>query len=435
MRVAVIGAGIVGVTSAYELAGDGHDVTVFERRGSVAAEASFANAGVVSAGRVASWDGTAQRRPEPAGGALNWLLHRWQAGRMRVDPAARLRTQRLAAFSRERLHEISRHLKLDYEHSNGLLVLLRTAHDLARVQADLASLAETHTRFDLLDAAQSRLLEPDLNPQTPLHAAVHLPDSEVGNCRQFANLLRTEAQRIGVRFHFHTQVQRIEAGTVPRLLHAYVPPEDSALPSNPGARPASNDAHDTQPMARLPVTQDFDAVVVCAAVGSATLLRPLGLKLPLRAVYGYAVTAPLRRHDGHPDHGPRSALVDEQRQVTISRLGSRLRVTGAAVIGGAPEHHDPRALDALYQVLHDWFPGSAHLSQAQTWKGARPTLPDGPPVLGRSGIDGVWLNLGHGSNGWALACGCARLLADGIAGRTPSMPTEGLGVERFRGGS
>ena len=119
------------------------------------------------------------------------------------------------------------------------------------------------------------------------------------------------------------------------------------------------------------------------------------------------------------DHGPRSALMDERYKVAISRLGTRVRVAGSAEIGGSATTHHEGSLDTLYKVLHDWFPGSARLSQAQRWKGARPMLPDGPPVLGRSGIDGVWLNLGHGSSGWALSCGSARLLADALAGRPP----------------
>jgi D-amino-acid dehydrogenase len=125
--------------------------------------------------------------------------------------------------------------------------------------------------------------------------------------------------------------------------------------------------------------------------------------------------------------------MDERYKVAISRLGARVRVAGSAEIGGSATRHHPGALDTLYKVLHDWFPGSAHMSQAQRWKGARPMLPDGPPVLGRSGIAGVWLNLGHGSSGWALSCGSARLLADAINGRPPAIDTDGLGVERLGG--
>jgi D-amino-acid dehydrogenase len=447
MKVAVIGAGIIGVTTAYELSADGHAVTVFERRGSVAAETSFANAGVVAPGYVTPWAapgmpmkvlGHLMSRHAPVRvrglpvSALPWLWRWWRACRLRTYQANRLRMQRLAYFSRDRLHALTAGLKLDYERSDGYLVLLRTPKDLAMVQPGLASLTELKTRFETLDGAQCRIVEPGLNAATPLHAGIYLPNDEVGNCRQFSHLLRAEAQLLGARFLFHTTVQRIIAGATPQLVHLSAPPhEKSTLVVN--ADNNAWDAQDTQPMAVQAVTEGFDAVVVCAALESAALLRPLGLKLPLQAVHGYSITAPLRRHEGRADHGPRSALMDERYKVAISRLGARVRVAGSAEIGGSGTRHHKDALETLYKVLHDWFPGSAHLSQAQRWKGARPMLPDGPPVLGRSGIPGIWLNLGHGSSGWALSCGSARLLADALAGRPAAIDTEGLGVERLFG--
>ena len=447
MKVAVIGAGIIGVTTAYELAADGHEVTVFERRGSVAAEASFANAGVVAPGYVTPWAapgmpmkvmGHLLRRHAPvrvhasvSAGELAWMWRWWRACKLRTYQANRLRMQRLAHFSRERLHRVTRDLKMDYERSDGYLVLLRTAKDHALMQPGLASLTELNMRFDVLDAAQCRTVEPGLSDQTPLHGGIYMPDDEVGNCRQFATLLRGEAQRLGVRFRFHTRVEKIVAGAVPQLVHLHSPPGEATILMNVAAESAPNDALDTQPMALRAVTEGFDAVVVCAALDSAALLRPHGLKLPMQAVHGYSITAPLRRVEAHGDIGPRSAVMDERYKDAISRLGARVRVAGSAEIGGSATRHNPKALETLYKVLHDWFPGSARLSQAQVWKGARPMLPDGPPVLGRSGIEGVWLNLGHGSSGWALSCGSARLIADSIAGRTPAIDTEGLGVERL----
>lgn len=447
MKVAIVGAGVIGVTTAYELAADGHDVTVFERRGSVAAETSFANAGVVAPGYVTPWAapgmpkkviGHLLSRHAPvrvhaslSAGEIAWMWRWWRACRLRTYQANRMRMQRLAYFSRERLHRLTRDLKLDYERSDGYLVLLRTARDHAMAQPGLASLAELNTRFEVLDAAQCRAVEPGLSDETPLHAGIYLPDDEVGNCRQFTALLRVEAQRAGVRFRFHTKVQQVVAGSSPLLVHVYAPPQDSTVLINASTENAPRDTQDTQPMAQQPTSEGFDAVVVCAALDSAALLRPLGLKLPMQAVHGYSITAPLRRLEAHDDIGPRSALMDERYKVAISRLGVRVRVAGSAEIGGSAARHNPKALATLYKVLHDWFPGSARLSQAQVWKGARPMLPDGPPVLGRSGIDGVWLNLGHGSSGWALACGSARLIADSLAGRAPAIDIDGLGVERL----
>jgi len=114
-----------------------------------------------------------------------------------------------------------------------------------------------------------------------------------------------------------------------------------------------------------------------------------------------------------------------------------VRVSGSAEIGGAADRKRPGAIQTLYKVLHDWFPGAAQLantgSAVQEWKGARPMLPDGPPLIGATGIPGVWINLGHGSSGWALACGSARVVADLMAGRAPDVDVEGLGVERLGG--
>ena len=446
MRIAVIGAGIIGVTTAYELGRDGHEVTVFERCGTVAAETSFANAGVIAPGYVTPWaapgmptkvlghlfsqHSPVRLHPTLNPGTIGWLWKWWRACRARTYQANRLRMQRLAGYSRERLHELTRDMKLDYERGEGYLVLLRTAKDLKMVQPGLVSLKELHTRFETLDAAQCLRVEPGLNPDMPLHAGIHLPNDEVGNCRQFAYLLRAEAQRLGVSFRFNTQVGRIIAGPKPKVVHTNVSPEPSRFVVH---GEDTRRGGDTLPFADGPDTERFDAIVVCAALGAPALLRPHGLHLPLQAVHGYSVTAPLRHHETHPEQGPRSALMDERFKVAISRLGARVRVAGSAEIGGSPRQHNKAALATLYKVLHDWFPGVARLSHEQRWKGARPMLPDGPPVLGASGIDGVWLNLGHGSSGWALSCGSARLLADAVAGRPAAIDTEGLGLGRLKG--
>jgi D-amino-acid dehydrogenase len=230
----------------------------------------------------------------------------------------------------------------------------------------------------------------------------------VGNCRQFALLLKNEAQAIGVNFEFNTAVEPLNPAA-PVLLQVWLLGADA------------------------PTQRQFDAVLVCSGIDSATLLRPLGLEIPLAAVYGYSISAAIRE----PLNAPRSAVMDERFKVAITRLGQRVRVSGSAEIGGLPEKKHPSSLQTLYKVLHDWFPGAAALSGTrsgvQEWKGARPMLPDGPPLLGASGVPGVWINLGHGSSGWALSCGSARVVADLMSGRTPEIDVQGLGVERLQG--
>ena len=445
MQVAVVGAGVVGVAVAWELARDGHEVTVFERRGSVAAETSFANAGVIAPGYVTPWAAPGmtgkvlkhlfgRHAPVRIAGldfaTLGWLL-RWRRACTSESYAAnRARLLRLARYSRARLHALTDQLGLDYERSAGYLVLLRDEQDLALARPGLKLLAETGVRFALIDGARCRQVEPGLNPETPLLAGIRLPDDEVGNCRQFTALLRAEAQRAGVQFVFHSDVRALRAGARPEVEHVHAPPEESTLL----AAMIEEERHEgpltqAQPFERR--SESFDAVVVCAGVGSRALLAPLGVCLPLVAVHGYSVTAPMRRIEAHPDIGPRSGVMDERYKVAVSRFGQRIRVAGSAEIGGRDGRMNSRALDTLYKVLDDWFPGVAQVSQVQVWKGARPMLPDGPPVLGASGSPGIWLDLGHGSSGWALACGSARVVADALAGRRPEIDVEGLDVSRL----
>ena len=415
MKIAIVGAGIIGVTTAWELASDGHDVTVFERRGAAAEESSFANAGVVAPGYVTPWAAPGMRlkvlrsllsthgaikvRWPLAARDLRWMAHWQRACRLETYLANRARMQRLAFYSRTRLHEISEARELSYERSDGYLVLLRSKRERKLVQPGLEVLRTAGSVFREIDADEARRIEPALSTDTELAGAIHLPEDEVANCRQFALLLKREAEALGAQFHFNCDIAPLSRAA-PRSL----------------ALAAGSDA----------VT--YDAVVVCAGVASASLLRPLGIRMPLAPVYGHSVTAHIRE----PLNAPRSAVMDERYKVAISRMGLRVRVAGSAEIGGALDTMNPAALQTLYKVLHDWFPGAATLQNGvQQWKGARPMLPDGPPVIGPSGVPGVWLNLGHGSSGWALSCGSARVLADLVAGQDAGIDLEGLGIERL----
>jgi D-amino-acid dehydrogenase len=440
MKIAVIGSGIVGVTSAYELATDGHEVTVFEQRGSAAEEASFANAGVVAPGYVTPWaapgmpakvlqhllsrHAPVRLRLPLSAAELTWMWKWWRACKPTTYHTNRQHLQRLAFYSRERLHQLHQDLKFDYERGDGYTVLLRSEKDHTLMQSSLQVLRDAGIAFQELDPSATRLIEPALNPDAAFHSAIHLADDEVGNCRQFALLLKTEAQRLGVRFRFNTTVAPMDASFPARLsIATNANKAISAQDTEPTTLEGSS-AHAVQ----RPACHSFDAVLVCAGVHSAALLRPLGLKLPLAAVYGYSISANIRE----PLNAPRSAVMDEHYKIAMTRLGQRVRVAGSAEIGGSAEAQSEKAIQTLYKVLHDWFPGAAQLSgNVQTWKGARPMLPDGPPLIGTSGIPGVWLNLGHGSSGWALSCGSARAVADAIQGREPEVNLEGFGISRL----
>ncbi len=427
MKIAIVGAGVIGVTTAFELACDGHEVTVFERNSAVAVESSFANAGILAPGYVAPWAMPGMpaqvlkqlfSRHAPVKiklpltrAELAWIGYWHRACKLDTYLTNRSRMQALASYSRDRLHAITEHLALEYERSEGLLVLLRSEKDAKLIQPGLEVLQESGLPLHTLSVAEVRLIEPALNPDNDFFGAVHMPGDAVGNCREFTLLLKSEAQELGVKFELNTNVSGISYANGATL----------------------NIANEDHP-------RRFDALVMCAGMASAELLKPilkpLQRKLPLIPVYGYSISAQVREDL----NAPRSALIDEHYKVAISRLGNRVRVSGSAEIGGSqssqPGSANVGAISTLYKVLQDWFPGAAHISNmgasVHEWKGACPMLPDGPPVLGASGVPGVWLNLGHGSNGWALSCGSARVLADMIAQRQPDIDVSGMTIERFK---
>lgn len=416
MKIAVIGAGIVGVTTAYELAHDGHEVNVIERRNAVAEEASFANAGVIAPGYVTPWAAPgmpakvfwhllSRYAPVRIGLPLSareliWMWRWYRACRLDTYLANRSHLQSLAFYSRDRLHHITADLKLAYERSDGYMVLLRSQRDHQMVQPGLQLLRDLGVAFKELSPFEARLVETALNPDTNFFGAVHLPGDEVGNCRQFALMLKSESQRMGVAYSFNTTATTIECHTGITLRFE-------------GEKTGHH----------------YDAAVVCAGLDSVPLLKPLGIKIPLAAVHGYSISANIRE----PLNAPMSAIMDERYKVAISRLGQRVRVAGSAELGGRHDRKRPSSLQTLYKVLHDWFPGAANLSTGvQEWKGARPMLADGPPLVGASGLPGLWLNLGHGSSGWALSCGSARVVADLIDGKAPDIDPSHFDAKRLR---
>ena len=205
--------------------------------------------------------------------------------------------------------------------------------------------------------------------------------------------------RLGVTFEFNTAVNHIAPGPRPSL---------STQSTNP--------------------PRHFDAIVLCTGADASTLIKPLGLKIPLMGIQGYSVSANVRE----ALNAPRSIVSDERYRITIARLGQRVRVAGGAELGYRQDDKRTSALRTLYQVLQDWFPGAASMTAGvQEWKGSRPMMPDGLPVLGASGIPGIWLNLGHGDNGWALSCGSARLLADALAGQKSELDLDACSIARL----
>jgi D-amino-acid dehydrogenase len=411
MKIAIVGAGVAGVASAYELARGGHQVTVFERRASVAEESSFAPGAALGAGLLAPWavPGTmaaprlagAGPRVHLAGASLaelRWLWH-WrraarQAQRSSAPTPAVRALARLVQFSQQCFIETAEALELVLERAPGALVLLPDARSAAPLRAAVAALRDAGAELHGIDGAAARAMEPGLSGTPRLDGALHLPQAEAANCRQFTGALRQAAQQLGVAFAFQSEVARLVPAPGGLSLHL------------------AGDA----------AAQRFDAAVLCLGAHGAPLLESLGLRLGMVALWGCSLTAPLREHAA----APQGVVIDVARQVSISRLGQRVRVAGGAELGrghGAPH---PATVRQLHEALDTWFPGSLQRAGMQLWRGARPMRPGGLPVLGASSVPGLWLNMGHGGCGWSLASGAARLLADAMGGRPTALAPDEL---------
>ena len=414
MRIVVIGAGIIGVTTAYNLRRDGHEVIVVERRSGVAQETSFANAGVMAPSYVAPW-----AQPGMPGKVLAYLfraeapiifrpsldpaLWRWIArwlGECRLERFTRNkeRMQRLAFYSQSELRALRELHQLDYEQSTGFLQLLRSEVEVKRSAVTRKMLTELGVAHTLLTPEQARTLEPSLHAPTPLAGALHLPHDETGNCAFFTQLLKDIAIRDGVEFRFGVTARAldVEGQRVTRL-------------RTDGAEISA------------------DAFVVAGGIDSMALLRPLRIRLPMQPVKGYSATAAITAFE----HAPYISVMDETYKVAVTRMGKWLRIAGTAELGTRGMRLRESALRTLLKVAQDWFPYAASYAKSRFWIGARPMLPDGPPVLGKTPIANLYVNTGHGSTGWVMSCGSARVLSDVIAGRAPAIDLDGLTLDRY----
>ena len=414
MKVAVIGAGVIGLCTAYELAAQGHRVTVLDRLGSAAEGASFANGSLLSAavgsalyrqsGLGDMFSAWSSRQPAiqwhgSARAMLRWLW-RWRKAQTSARYAdCQRQLHELARYSQQQLNHLSLSLGLEVDQSQGLLLLCRTAEDSHRLEPVRSVLQTLGIEHGTVTPEEARTLEPALRADTPLDHALHLPLDASANCRQFALLLKAKAEELGVQFDFNADVQALSKQ------------QPEALRWNNGAR-----------------SERFDAVVVCSGHDSQRLLSPLGIKLPTQQFQAYSISAAVRE----PLDAPRSAVFDEHHQVGIARLGNRVRVTGGVEFGHRAEH-DKARLQMLYKVLDDWFPGAARTHEhTQIWKSSTICTADSLPLIGASGIPRVWLNLAHGFSGWTLACGSARALADALSGRSAGFSLQGFGLDRLR---
>ena len=439
-HVAVIGGGIVGTCTAWYLGQHGFEVTVFERRDAVARETSWGNAGVVAPAYVMPWaapgmprkvlsylfaaEAPVLFRPVASAALARWLaawLGQCTLERYRLNKS---RMQRLAFYSRDQLHSLRATLHIDDGMRQGYLQLMRSQQDLAMAAPAIAMLQEAGVPHRLLDAAACRQMEPALSVHTPLAGALHLPQDESASCPAFAQGLADAAIKVGVRFAFgHTVTRiRVEDGRATSLEIERAPGERA--PGDPAQAATARQARSERAEHLL---QRFDAVVVAGAVDSLPLLAEHRIRLPIWPVKGYSTSLPL----ADPALGPRQAMIDEAYKVAITPLPGQIRLAGTAEIGSPRLVPRDAALRTLVKVGRDWFPTAADWASASCWVGARPMTPDGPALLGATPVGGLFINMGHGSTGWAMACGAGKVVADLVAGLRPEIDLDGLTIERL----
>ena len=422
MRVLVLGAGVIGVTSAYYLARKGYAVTVIDRQPAVGLETSFANAGQISPGYAAPWAG-----PGVPLKALKWLLQRhgplsirpdgslwqlqWMAQFLRNCSIERYslnksRMVALAEYSRDCLRQLRNSTGLDYEaRSLGTLQVFRTQQQLEAEAKDIAVLARLGVAFRHVDASGCVDIEPALSHvQDQLLGGLYLPGDETGDCQRFTTRLAAMAHTLGVQFRQNVSVQRLI--TQQQQLTGV----------------------EIQTAAGLE-TLTADHYVIALGSYSRALMQALGLDLPVYPVKGYSLTVPVTDSDA----APRSTVMDETYKVAITRFDQRIRVGGMAELAGFDLSLHPRRRETLEMVFNGLFPHAGDSSQAQFWTGLRPMTPDGTPILGQATgrHQNVWLNTGHGTLGWTMACGSGQLLADLMAHDRPAIETQDFAYTRY----
>jgi len=410
MRIVILGAGVVGATSAWYLARAGHAVTVIDRQGAAALETSFANGGQVSASHAEPWANPAAPRkilrwlgredaPLLFRARADWAQWRWALGFLFECLPARARANTrellsLALYSRGQLQALRRELGIEYDQSPGGILTFHTdRRDFDRAARQAESLRELGAEREVKSPDQCVAIEPALaHAKARLAGGIYAPSDESGDAFKFTQAIAAHAAAIGVRFRYGCSVERLEIER---------------------GRIASVIVHDAHEGAEEAVTAD--AYVVALGSYSPLLLRPIGIGIPLQPVKGYSITIPLEAGD----EAPRVSLTDEAAKLVFSRLGDRLRVAGTAELAGYDTELNPGRCEALVRQTFALFPRAGRPERAEYWTGLRPATPSNRPLIGRTRLPNLYLNTGHGTLGWTLACGSARALADLVAGRRP----------------
>ncbi|KQT85093.1 D-amino acid dehydrogenase [Aurantimonas sp. Leaf443] len=415
MKVVVLGAGVIGVTSAWYLMRAGHEVTVIDRQPGPALETSFANAGEVSFGYCSPWaaPGIPKKaikwllmehaplilRPKPDLAMISWMVRMLRNCTAERYALNKSRMLRLSDYSRTCLAELRAETGVEYDQRmKGTLQLFRTQAQLDASAKDVKALAEDGIAYEILDPSGCVRAEPALaRAHNRIVGGLLTPNDETGDCFKFTNALARLCAERGVSFDYGRTIRRliVDAGRI------------TGVETDAGVVPA-------------------EAVVVALGSHSPALVAPHGLSLPVYPVKGYSLTIPIR----NPELAPESTVMDESYKIAITRLGDRIRVGGMAEISGFTNDLVPARRRTLEHSVTDLFPGG-DLSKSSFWSGLRPMTPDGTPVIGATKVKGLFLNTGHGTLGWTMSCGSGRLLADLVGGRAPEIDARDLSIARY----
>jgi D-amino-acid dehydrogenase len=416
MKVLVLGAGVIGTASAYYLAKAGHEVTVLERQPAAGLETSYGNAGEVSPGYSAPWAG-----PGVPLKAIKWLT--MQYGPLAIRPSADIqmwrwvtemlinctssryeinkgRMLRMAEYSRECLEQLRADTGIQYDQrTQGTMQLFRNQKQLDGSKADTDILDRYKVPYEILSQEDCLKTEPALaRVKHKFIGALRLPGDETGDCFKFTQNLSRLAQELGVKFEYGVSIKQI------------LKQGDQIV----GVKTSAGD-------------RKADSYVLALGSYSPKLLREIAIDIPVYPIKGYSITVPITDASGAPE----STVMDETYKIAITRLGDRIRVGGTAEIAGYNLDLRAERRATLEHSVTDLFPAGGDVSKAEFWTGLRPMTPDGTPIIGPTPFRNLFVNTGHGTLGWTMACGSGRFIADIVSGKRPEIETKGLFMDRY----
>ena len=417
MKVVVLGAGIIGTTSAYFLAKQGHEVTVIDRQDSVSMETSHANAGCLSYGFTSPWASPGLPfsvlkwiltgrspliiNPNMSVETIKFLYRMYKNCNSRSYEINKSRMLRVANYSQKALLEIETDFDLYYEQKKqGSLQLFWDSKEIEKTQKDIAILDKFNINSQLLSADECVKIEPGLQyVKNKLAGGIQFMDDFTGNCYLFSTEVYKKCVEMGVNFEFNTEIKSLQI-------------------SNDKIASVSTDSGEIK----------ADCYSVSLGSYSTKILSKIGIEIPIYPVKGYSITLPVLSNED----APQSTIMDEKNKIAITRLGDRIRVAGMAHLTDFDKNLRTKSLDSLMSGLDLLFPKSYESSkETNFWTGFRPSTPDGTPIIGPTPFNNLFLNTGHGTLGWTMSAGSGKLLANLVSGIDPEISTEGIDMSRY----